>query len=452
MDLMQTPLGDEVKRIIDSKQGNPNVFLDAVIHTADLDVPVLKVLNFDLVREYSQQYSDELSLAVLVPKGKYAYHVVPSRNQLEITLTGAAMAQHGEIDPDKKEYALERFRAIIKSVNDPTLEASGRELLSESTMDLLDFEVVEFQLFSKAMEQFAMRSCGGIYRRTAVADLVRSLFLQQSNALDLEKDYKPLGVDMVDPYDTVLREHIILPHGLKVFDAPAYIHKYCGGIYSAGLSYYYQDDYWYVYPTYDYKNYEEAARQLVIVQIPENKLPNLDYTYMVEGSVTSILATGELALEDSSEARKRATGNGMRFADAARFFEVPVQIADNKALASRGKLNNEFISSQQKSELNNVVVSDNAITANTMYEASKLASKEGVHIQLIWQNSDPSLILPGMKAKIHYYKDGQVNQLNAIVIGSHSMTSYEGNGLVTGRFNRNTALLLFAANEANQST
>lgn len=449
MDLMQTPLGDEVNRIIDSQQGNPHVFLDAVIHTLFGDVPVLKVLNLDLLREYTEQYSDEISLVVLVPQGQAAYRVLPSRNQLEITLTGAAMAQHGELESEKQGYGLERFRAVLKKANDPTLEANARDLLQEDTMDLQDFSVLEIQLFSKAMEQFSMRSCGGIYRRTAVGDLVKTLLLQQSARINVEDAYKPLGVDMVDPVDTKIREHIIIPHGTKVYDIPGYIHKHCGGIYSAGLSYYYQDDYWYIYPTYDYKKFEEAARQLVILQVPTTKLPNLDYTYMVEGSVTSIIATGELMLNDVSDLRKRSTGNGIRFADASRIFEEGVEVVGNKAVVSRGKLNNEFISSQQKSEFNNVVLSDEVITANTMYEASKLASKEGVHIQLVWQSSDPSLILPGMKTKIYYYKNGQVNQLNAIVIGSHTMTSYEGKGLVTGRFNRNTAILLFAANEAN---
>ena len=450
MDLMQTPLGDEVNRIIDSQQGNPHVFLDATIHTLFGDVPVLKVLNLDLLREYTQQYSDEISLVVLVPQGQAAYRILPSRNQLEITLTGAAMAQHGELEAEKQGYGLERFRAVLKKANDPTLEANARDLLQEDTMDLQDFSVLEIQLFSKAMEQFAMRSCGGIYRKTAVGDLVKTLLLQESARVNVEDAYKPLGVDMVDPVDTKIREHIIIPHGTKVYDAPGYIHKYCGGIYSAGLSYYYQDDYWYIYPTYDYKKFEEASRQLVIIQVPTTKLPNLDYTYMVEGSVTSIIATGELMLNDVSDLRKRSTGNGIRFADASRVFEEGVAVAGNKAVVSRGKLNNEFISSQQKSEFNNVVLSDEVITANTMYEASKLASKEGVHIQLVWQSSDPSLIRPGMKTKIYYYKSGQVRQLNAIVIGSHTMTSYEGKGLVTGRFNRNTALLLFAANEANQ--
>lgn len=437
MDLMQTPLGDEVTRIIKSRQGNSRIYMDATIHTKFGDIDVLRVLNYDVVREYTKQYSDEISLVAIVPAGQMAYKVYPSRNEVEVTLTSAS-------------NAAQRFRAVLKKAIDPTLEANSRELLDEFTMDVQNFEVVEFQLFSKAMEQFSMRSCGGIYRQTKVGDLIRSLLLQESKAVEVEDAYKPLGIDMVDPVDTQPREHIVVPHGTMVFNAPGYIQQHCGGIYSAGLSYYYQDDYWYVFPSFDYKRFEQASRQLVITQIPENKLPSLDYTYMVEGSVVNIICTGGLSLDDNSDTEKRTTGNGVRFTDASTFFEKGVEVIGNKALVSRGKHNSEFVSTKQKTELNNVVISPERISANTMYQSSKLAAKEGVRIQLVWQNSDPSLIRPGMQTKIFYFKDGKVSQMNAVVIGTQTSISYEGQGLVSGRFSRNTAIYLFAANEANQ--
>jgi hypothetical protein len=450
MDLMETPLGDEVQRIIDSKKGTPNVFLDATIHTLFGDVSVMRVLNLDVVREYLHQYSDEISLVVLVPAGQTAYRILPSRNQLEVTMLGSAMAQHGSTAASNQSYGAQRYRAVLKKANDAVLEAAGRELRDEATMDLQDFEVLEFQLFTKAMEQFSMMPVGDIYRRTTVGDLIRALLLQTSARIQVGSEYKPLGVDMVEPVDSTPREHIIIPHGTMAYDAPGYIHKHCGGVYSAGISYYYQDDYWYVFPPYDYKRFQEASRQLVIVQVPENKLPSAEHTYLVEGSVVNIIATGELTLDDTSDTNKRSTGNGVRFTDASKLFDTSVEVADNKAMMSRGKLNNEFVSSQQKSGLNNVIMSEERITSNTMYQASKLASKEGVHIQLVWQNADPSLIRPGMQTKIYYFKNGSVRQISAIVIGAHAMTNYEGTGLVAGRFSRNVALHLFAANEAQQ--
>jgi hypothetical protein len=450
MDLMQTPLGDEVQRIINSKQGKPNAYTDAVIHTKFGDVAVMRVLNYDNVRDYVSQYSDEITLVVVVPAGQMAYRIAPSRNELEITITGASVSRHGREGNESQGLGSQRFRAVLKKSGDATLEANSRELLDERTMDIQNIDVIEFQLFSKAMEQFSMRSCGNIYRKTAVGDLVRSLLMQEMHEIEVEDEYKPRGIDMVDPVDTAVRDHIVIEHGIMAYDAPGYIHQHCGGIYSAGLSYYYQDDFWYVYPTYDYKKFEEASRQLVIIQIPENKLPSLDYTYMVEGSVVNIVATGGLILDDTSDVNKRSSGNGVRFVDASKFFEGGVEVSGNKALMSRAKQNNEFVSSKQKSGLNNIVMSSERISANNMLQSSRLASREGVRIQLTWQNADASLIRPGMQTKIYYYKNGQVRQIAAVVIGVHVSNSYEGTGLVSGRYSRNVAINLFAANEASQ--
>ncbi|BAW19205.1 putative virion structural protein [Ralstonia phage RP31] len=451
MDLMQTPLGDEVMRVVNANQGHANFYIDATIHTKFGDVGVIRVLNYDVMREYTLQYNDELSITCVVPAGQYAYRVAPSRNELEITLSGSPIAQHGLEEVNAQNFGVQRFRAVLKEATDPAMEANARELLSEFTMDTQNFEIIEFQLFSKAMEQFSMRGAGGLYRKTKVGDLIRAILLQQSAAVDVDDDYKPQGVDMVEPKDEQVRDHIVLPHGVMAYDAPGYIHKHCGGVYSAGLAYYYQDDYWYVFPPFDYKRFEEASRQLVILVVPENKMPAVDNTYIVEGSVTTIIATGGLHLDDNSDLKKRTTGNGIRFADASKFFESGVETKGNKALMSRGKLNNEFLSSPQKSEFNNVQMAPDRISANTMYQASLLAAKEGVHLQLGWQNADPSLIKPGMQTKIFYFKEGTVRQVYGIVIGAQSATGYEGTGLVTGRYNRNMGLHIFCANEANQA-
>lgn len=450
MDLMATPLGDEITRIINANQGSSNVYIEATIHTNYGDIPALRVVNHDIIRHYPMQYSDEQMITVLVPAGKYAYRVIPSRNELEVTLSDASVNTHGTANNDDDQPIVKRYRAILKLNNDPNMEGNSREALDEYTMDNRDFEVVEIQLISKAMEQFSSLPCGGIYRRTDASSLIRSLLLKQNAQLAGADDYRPLGVDMVPVVKPLLRDHIVLPHGLLAVDAPGYIHRYCGGVYPTGLSYYYQDDYWYVYPTFDYKRFQQASKQLVIITIPKHKLPGLECTYLQEGSILSVIATGELSFEDNSDQRKRSTGNGVRFADASTMFDAGVDVSENKALLSRGKTNNEFVTSVQKSGINILPLAPEGITANRLYQASQLSAKEGVHIQLTWENGDPSLIIPGMQTKLMYYKNGVIRQVYCVVIGIQSSSQWQGNGLVTGRYNRNIGIYLFAANDVNQ--
>ena len=81
-----------------------------------------------------------------------------------------------------------------------------------------------------------------------------------------------------------------------------------------------------------------------------------------------------------------------------------------------------------------------------MYEASALAARRGSRIQVIWENSDPSLIVPGMQTKLLYYKDGEVKELKCVVIGMQTALIWTGKGIVQGRYDRQTAIDLFAEN------
>jgi hypothetical protein len=56
-----------------------------------------------------------------------------------------------------------------------------------------------------------------------------------------------------------------------------------------------------------------------------------------------------------------------------------------------------------------------------------------------------------MQTRITYFSDGVVSQVSAVVVATQIGTGWEGTGVVTGRYNRNMAIRLFAANEANQA-
>lgn len=445
MDIFDTPLGDEISRVINNATGAGN-FIDAVIHAGDQDIEIVKVLNMDTFDDYTKNYTEEIKISLLVSSGKVAHKIIPFKDKLEVSIkTSTANIITGSYDGDSP-INIERFRAVLVESEDTAAQSQGREIKDEFTMDISDLEVVELQLFRKAMEQLMLRSCGGSYRKTAKHDLIKALLLQETQNIDADQDYMPKGVDMVDPPDMEPREHIVIPHGTPVTDAPGYIHKHCGGVYPSGLSYFYKNDFWHIFPTYDYTRYQEADKNLVILQVPPNKIPDIEFTYLKENSVLTILSTGDSYMQDQSEARALSEGNGARFSNATSLFENPATIENNKVTVSRSANNNEFVSTQRKAGFNNVTTSANRITSNTMYEASALAARRGSRIQVIWENSDPSLIVPGMQTKLLYYKDGEVKELKCVVIGMQTALIWTGKGIVQGRYDRQTAIDLFAEN------
>lgn len=450
MDLLDTPLGDEIRKVIDAGQGANSVYIDAVIHTNYGDIPALRVYNFDIVREYSQQFADETSIVLSVPRGKYDYRIATSRNELEITIKLNNAPTSGIADDVEDPIGIHRYKAVLTINDNPTMESNYKEALDEYTLDLLEPATIKLQLISLAVEQLTAMPVGSILRRSKVEDVIKYLLIEYPKSLDLAEDYSPLGIHMVPCNDVTLREHYPITQGITVMDAPGYIHRYCGGVYSAGFSYYYQDDYWYVFPTYDYKRFQQADKQLVILQVPATKMPGSECTYMEEGSVVTIIATGETLFDDNSDLNKRSNGNGVRFADAAKLLDASGETRDNKTMMSRGKLNNEFVSSPQKSGVNVLRVTEDRITSNIMFQTSNLAAREGVYIQMAWQNADPTKIIPGMQTKIQYFKNGEVKEMYAIVIGVHSSVQYTGTGTVSGRYTRTVGLQLFAANDVQQ--
>ncbi len=445
MDILDTPLGDEITRVINAAQPPGLTYTDAVILAGGEELEVYKVLNLDEVCDYRNQYAPELSIVLLVPAGTFAYRIQPHRNNLEVTIRAAPSTQSAVAPGQAEHKEFETFRAILQDdTSDATLENNGQRTYDEMTLNMSDFRTIKLQLFSKAMEEFNMRSFGGCPRRTKITDLVKIILMGESNRATLENAYMPKGIDMVPPLDVVPREHYPIPHGMPSTDAVGFLHKECGGIYSAGLSYFFQRDYWHVFPTYDNTRFEQASRQLVIVQIPGAKMPSLEYTYLQKGKCLTILATGDTIFDDPTDSRAMVEGNGVRFTDAAGFFDEPVVAEGNRATFARASKNSEYVGTRRATGLNNVVQSDRRITANKLYEASKLAARNGAHIQVMWENANPALLYPGMQVKIMYMRNGTVATRYACLIGMHTSTAWTGKGLLAGKHVRTVALNLFA--------
>lgn len=427
---METTLSDEINKII-SRGNNVRPELSAVIHTPVGDVEVPAVLNYDVKRDYLSQYCDEITAVLLVPRGQLSFRVALNPSELEITISRTTGALIGT--PSKTSTILvNRYKMILSNPADPVAVAQGRQGLDEFTMDLQGFEKVSVQLFEPVMQQFAMQTVGGIYRKTPVADIVRTILLQASLKPDVDDDYKTVGVDMVEPDDAVVREHVVIPSGTPAPDSIGYIHKNCGGIYPAGLAYYYQNDVWYVFPPFDFTKYNDASRQIVVYRIPEARMPQVESTSIIEGSVTSILSTGGFSLRNNTQNKKLNDGNGVIFSDASTLFEKGVEVKGNKALAARADNSNEFVSSKQTDGLNKLTVSSERITANKLFQTSKLSAREGAEVKMVWQNANPDILTPGMQARIYFVREGIVREVQGVLIGMDISIRALDDGIISG--------------------
>lgn len=443
MEIMETPLGVEIEKVI-----NENVpelyYWSATIHSKDYNHDALKVINIDDVRNYESKFCQELTITLFVPAGKYQYRLMPYLHQTEVTLHRFPIRKTiGGFDPDIPDIAHERYTAVIDQTDAPYVESNDNRKFDEFALDLSNAVMVRMRLLPKAMERFRLRTTGGIFRKVKVEDVIKNILITNSDALDLPGEYKPKGVDMVPPKDKRIREHFLLPHGIKATDAPAYVHKHCGGVYSNGFSYFYQNDYWFVWPTFDHTRFNEVEDTLTIINIPENQYPGLDRTWRKKDKSLIVLSTSTVTSSDSSEHNQHTLGNGTRFTIATPLKEGTVDTKGNKATYSRGAHNNEFTIAQRKNSLNNVTTTEEHITDNRHYIMSKMTVRNGTFIVMRWDNSSPNLIKPGMQARIMYLEKDNVVEKYGVVIGTNNNTSLVGQAVTASQHVATTDIILF---------
>ena len=444
MEIQNSSIWREVQKITGDTSNPVHYSYAAQIYVNKKTITPYKVLSIDFVRDFEDNYADETIIEIALGMGTYSKDVYPFKENIEIVLSKTPLLEVSDDVDTSKPVQTERFRATLIDTGNPIIEANAPFTPTKETLDLSNIIQVKFQLVNKAIEQLRMVDVGGIYRNMTVGDVIKAVLTKASQSISVEGVRSIKGVDAVDPIsNSTKRDHVEVPHGVSLVQLAQYIHEKCGGVYSSGLGYYLQDVYWYMYPCYDCTRFNTAKNTLTILNIPKNKLPGIERTYRQNGSNLVILATGDVRFKDNSEVEMLNKGNGVRFADANKFLNGFVEVANNKALASRGANNSEFVSVQRLTKLNNVNLSTNPINANSFYESSKLSKRQGSMVDLVWENSNPSLLFPGMMVKMLYLDGDSVKTLDGVLLKEHDYAHMKQAGSQNARYITNTGISVF---------
>lgn len=435
----------EVNQILNdgSKPVQYNLSAEILVNTTNTVVNPLKILSVDLKRNYLDEYSDVLIVEMTIPAGQYSKLIYPYKNNLDITLTYTPLNETGDATNTSLAPKSETFTATLVDTGSPVMEQNGFNAPTMFNLDLSNLTEVKFQLVNKALEQMRMIEVGQIFRGATVDDVIKTMLTNASQATSVDGQRTVQGVTMHKSSNQTAREHIVIPHGVKLVDVPQYIQKYCGGVYNAGMGYYLQGNQWHVYPALDTTRFSTSQNTLTLINLPQNKFSNVERTYRVSGGNLVVMATGNVKFRDPSNQHQLNHGNGIRFSDAAKFMGQFVDVLKNKALASRGGNNNEFVGFQRPNGNNNVARSTNPITSNSLEEYSKVARAMGSVIQLEWQHSNPDLITPGLPTEILYLDHDSIQTLTGVVVGVHHYTHLMGQGFSAMRYGTVTTLAVF---------
>lgn len=444
MEIEKTPLWKDAQEIILNGEDNTKVGWTAVIHLnndEDEKYTPKHVAAVSIRRDYNLSFADEITCTLLIPMGKYARKVYPNRNNLEITLTKNPIKDYTRIKDLDRPADSEKYTATLMDDSRALVELQGQESNDEFALDLMGIVDIHFQLYTKSVEQIRMMTVGGCFRQTNVKDVIQGVLTAESQKAEVDKKQALEGVDIIDVSNKEKKEHVIVTHGIKLTDLPNYVqNKY--GVYTAGLGSYIQNKLWYIFPMYDTTQYEKRERNATILILPTSKCPEIHKSFKKKGDALTILVSSDTGFRDDSGTQYLRDGNGVRLGDANKYMEKYNTTENNKTKVERVKNNSEFISDKRDNELNIVNVTGSRITANPFTVYSNMLARRGGIYKCTWENSDPSLIYPGMMAKLIYFDKEEVKEVYGVILGTNNSSVKIGD-TESVRHSTNTLLYIF---------
>ena len=446
MDILDSAIWKEVNQIATDGSNPVHFKWRCELLINDDIIEPTKLISLDTKRQYNSQFADETIVKVLLPQGIFAHKVFPNRDILKVAVYKEPIGELNNEDDLDVEITSNVYRGVLIDPNSDLLETPSANISNEETSDLGGVQEYNIQLVDLAAEQLRLKTVGGIYREMSPTEVLRGVLTIVSGGLDLDEESSLRGVDIVEGDNTERRDHTIIPQGTPAIKFPKYLQEHAGGIYSSGLGYYLQDRIWYVYPEFNIKRFELEPRNLTVFNIPKNRLPEVERTYITDGDRLTIIATGETKHIDDSENLQHNEGNGVRFLDANRVIGSWRRVKENQASISRVDNMHEFVLKERKVGLNNAPISPRRITANPFFETSQISRRLGTFVQTHWENANAELIYPGMPVKYVYLDGDVISEVYGIVIGADHYVSLLGKGISAIRYRCDVVLTLFIEN------
>ena len=438
-ELQHSALFEEVLKIA-NQPGSPYFRVSIVIHAGGKDIVPLKSVRWDIERDYTGSWSDATSVTVYLGAGTLMMDISPFQDDLRITILSAPMTERGYEDTSSAVFAM-TYKAYLGDDTETTAEAGNDiSMQDKETADRTSIRAVNFVLEEVAVSQFRKQSTGTIGEITPPCVVLETLINRACQALVVDQADKILKVDMVPANNMNPRDIVIVPDNTPMHELPDHIQNKEGGVYSTGLGFYIQSRIVYLWPVYDLSRYNQAARVIQVFMAPNKSSQLIDRTWMDQERTLKIYTAGIAKTVDESVDLLNNEGGGTRFTMASRLVDAPVQVGNNKMVASRTQNNSEYAATVLGDGQALLRNSSARVTDNAYLEASKLAKRSSVNLIVTWLRSNPQKITPGMPAEIVYDYNGEIQTLPGVL--KHALHSYEfeGQGMTGERFRAKSVL------------
>jgi hypothetical protein len=458
MEVTDSMLYSDLKTMIEEENDNVHYSWKLELFNGTELVDVEKVLGVSIDRDYPLNFNDVVMVEIVITQPKYQYKVLPYKDNLRVVLSKIPR------NPDKSETTPD-IANVVREYNckltDPqsnALMAGGGNAATEADDNLSMMMETTLQLIPTTIDEYKFREINVIMRDVTVEEAIKLLLMTNvapeggselpvnSTAFEQGGFEGIAGVDMVPATNEHRYSHIIIPPGVRLLDVPNYLQKHYG-VYDTGIGHYLQNGTWYVYPLYDITRYQDTDRTLTVVNIPQNMMPGIDNTFALDGVSLGVLATRDVVHLDSSDSDQVNHGNGYRLLPSKHVMDVFSITDGNVTTTSRRTNVIEQMVEGRVTGKNNAPFCNEHISDNTFRENSGLSARVGSSVVLVWENSDPDLVTPGMPVKFLYLKESKVTSLEGVVLKQSSHSAMLNPGFANEQYSTTTVLELFLSRE-----
>ena len=418
-----------------------------MLHTEKEDLPVMKILSIDTVRDYANVIGDHIHLVFKMPLGDYAARLYPFRENLEFSIKRITLKEGGDGMETNTKIVVERYKAVFLIDENRIISASEAERTDTASLNLVDILDVKLQLLDRSLEPIRIKTVSGVYKNVTQKQLIQSLLGGES--LKITVDGKPSvdGLDLVEPDNSETRKHVIFPDGSLITNIPTYLQEMQGGVYNSGIGTYLQryndKKIWFIYPLFNFKRFDESKDDRVIIYaVPSDKYSGSDRTYIKDGNILKIVATSEKKYQDTADVDYMNKGSGFKLTDARAFMKKPVKLTAAGPIGARKNLNTEVVIYERKDGLNHAPMLQGAASSNPFKEYSRVNARNNARIDLIWENANFDLLYPGMPCKYVFLDNDKVIELKGTIVFVHAVTALQGQAAIATVYKNVCAITL----------
>lgn len=406
------------------------------------EIRAFEVIDGSELRDFESSNFAQTSIRVLLTAGVYNHEIFPYRDRLVVVRERVPLQEIGETHDTRQPIDVQRFKAVLLDEASELMEADASRNTNPSLGDQ-NLRIVRMQLINQVAEQLRCMTFGETFRNHPPFNIIRTKLTNYIlGKVKVSVPRPPVGIDIVEPDVKAVRPITIIPPSTPVMHLPRYIQENEGGLYNSGVGCYYQDRHLWVYPLYDLTRIDKCTRPLTILSVPKTEMTSVERTYQIEGRHLFVLAMGDVKYQDPKLRQNLNQGNGRRYTKASSLFDG-YDVQNNRGTFDRKKNSNEFLFEESRDGMQYTTIHGGGFTDNHANARTPLARQKGTYAQVLWENSDPYLVYPGMGVELLYIRNGKVIRVRGVVLSAEDQIVPVGTIAKVTRHKTNTALTLF---------